>query len=261
MRRRTCARAAALVGLALASQLGLPEPLTGPLGVSPAEAAGFYTRKRVNGRWVTGHFPKAGKAAVRSSRRSRAVIEEEEDVADVPVPPARERVLISANSSEPAPSQAVSAPAAGRSNAQVAALQPLADFAEERLFKLRRALQARADELAAAQAVTAEPVAVPAAFEPNRTSATLPKADQVPLTVLGAGQPSPERVPVATAAAAAPPGEVVGRERPPAPGPLEAKSVSYDFETGIKTTVFENSVVREPFDVAALKSMTGRLHP
>jgi hypothetical protein len=33
------------------------------------------------------------------------------------------------------------------------------------------------------------------------------------------------------------------------------RSVSYDFENGIKTTVYENSVVRELFDVWAMRGL------
>jgi hypothetical protein len=33
------------------------------IAVSPAEAKAFYTKKRVNGRWISGYFPKRGTVA------------------------------------------------------------------------------------------------------------------------------------------------------------------------------------------------------
>ena len=35
-----------------------PEPLRGVIGISSVNAKEFYTRKRVKGRWITGHFAK-----------------------------------------------------------------------------------------------------------------------------------------------------------------------------------------------------------
>jgi hypothetical protein len=126
--------------------------------------------------------------------------------------------------------------------------------AEERVVRLRRALEARADELKAK--IELAPLASPAVAQPavvqgaERSSRSEAPAAAAPATgpVSKAASPSsaPDSAPASTAAAAT----------TDKVAPLVPRSVSYNFETGIKTTVFENSVVREPFDRAAMRGLS-----
>lgn len=213
MQAGACIRTALAAGVALSGYIGSP-PLTSVIsGVASAEAAEFYTRKRVNGVWITGRFPKEGgpRTSSRPARQRVAAVSTDAPVLGV-LPPPRD-ADVTATGSLPAPDEPQSFVAA----------------ADERLTKLRDALVARAGEIVAAVPSLAPLVAPP---PPAETRAAAP----VPIAALPV-QPTPAV---------------------PAPQkPLEPKSVSYDFERGIKTTVFENSVVREPFDAAAMKGLAG----
>ena len=264
MRRGDCARAAATLGLALVCWTAPLPPSVGSLvGAGPALAeAGFYTRKRVNGRWVTGRFPKAETGGkVRRAKVRRPVEDDDDDVADIPLPPAREgdRPTVTASlpgspgSPEPAPPVPIAL-----ALPEAAATPRLEEAPDERMVRLRRALQARADELAAQPmrgSVATDLAALASPAAPDLASAaSTGKMDAALPPGLGFN-PAPS---TPTPPAAAPPAPIVS-PKPAGLGPLEPKSVSYDFETGIKTTVFENSVVREPFDVAALRTIAGRV--
>jgi len=39
------------------------------------------------------------------------------------------------------------------------------------------------------------------------------------------------------------------------PASAEPKAVSFDFQSGVKTTVFADGIVEEPFNVAAMKGL------
>jgi hypothetical protein len=189
------------------------------VGLGPAEAKGFYTRKRVKGRWVTGHFARKGGAkrvaAAEPLRKGRkaarsAYMDESDDVAEIEpkadaARSARAQTLVAqATSFETAPTQAAPNQAA---SAQRAAPVPQVAFApsasapalgeEERLRNLRDALQARANALT--------------------TTSSPPQ--------------------------------------PPRSSP-EPQTVSLDFQSGVKTTVFSDGTsIQEQFDVAALKAI------
>src|SRR4051812_39937088 len=59
------ARVVATLGTALFAFVYCPEGPVGAVGVAPAHAKAFYTRKRVHGKWVTGHFIKKHASAAR----------------------------------------------------------------------------------------------------------------------------------------------------------------------------------------------------
>ena len=187
-------------------------------GVGPAVAKEFYTRKRVNGRWITGRFPKRsagarnqGAADARPSSRegvrSTASTMPADRAGTLPVsdaaagpksaPHGAPPMLVQPSAAMPTPARPVlpSASSQGPAAGEIP-LGPAPDG--ERLGKLRQALQARASTLTS-----------------------------------GSGDP--------------------GRGVRPVPEP---QSVSLDFQSGIKTTVFsDGSMVREPFDVAAMKAL------
>ena len=173
----------------------------GFIGIGPAEAKSYYTRKRVNGKWVNGRFPKksAAKAArqetataspsVKSSKRkAQAALAETETApaaAKVAALPARAG---SDGQGGVAPGSAAARPAAGASGLTLSE--------DDRLLRLREALRARAN------ALTTGSIATPRTPEPQ--------------------------------------------------------SVSLDFRSGTKTTIFsDGTLVTEPFDVGSLKGLAG----
>lgn len=264
MRRCRCAGAVA-VGL-LAGLAGVSVPMVG-LGISQAEAASFYTRKRVNGRWITGRFPKGATASsTRRTRtaRGRAAIELD-DESGVPMPPVRDAALASFTSvrSVPEPLQEIAELKTELAPAEPISIPVLETTPDDRLLKLRRALQVRADELASgpvigsASAPASAPSSAPTTLEPERV--TPPGGKTAASLAPSLSAPPPAAAPIVSVQPAPP--AAIAPPRAAGVGPLEPKSISYDFETGIKTTVFESSVVREPFDVAALRGVAGRVPP
>ena len=218
-------------GVARIAMLGFVAALLGPLVIHEAEAASFYTRKRVNGVWVTGQFAKGGGSY--SSRRYRHSAR-----APLPVAAAGPKALPLPPASLPdgpvrdagrgnGPETTASLP---RAFASLVEPFPEPTLGDERLVRLREALTAHATVLVAR---AAEP-------DPARSASLSGPAEAVPA-----------RLPEDASRA----GEAAVR---PVSAALAPRSVSYDFETGIKTTVFENSVVREPFDVAAMRALTPR---
>jgi hypothetical protein len=138
----------------------------------------------------------------------------------------------------------------------IAAVGPVAPVDEdavasqERAIKLRRALEVRAGELAAKSgAPIAEPNTTTRAAPPAASSRELPRAAEP--TAASLVQPASGSLPPTT--------NLLSGPRPAASGTtagaLVPRSVSYDFENGIKTTVYENSVVRELFDVWAMRGL------
>jgi hypothetical protein len=204
MRRTIYWRAAICIG-AMFGGGALSSTDLGFIGIGPAEAKSYYTRKRVDGKWVNGRFPKKSAAkkeisrketakassSVKSSRRqARAALAETETApasAKVAALPAAKAGPDSQGAA--APGSAASRPPAGASSLTLSE--------DERLIRLREALRARANALT-------------------------------------------------TGSIAAPP-------RAPEP-----QSVSLDFRSGTKTTIFsDGTLVTEPFDVGSLKGLAG----
>jgi hypothetical protein len=199
MRRKMVWQAGVFAALTFGGCFGPSGGEVAFVGVSPAEAKAYYTRKRVNGRWVTGRFAK------RSGDVQR-IATEPLDAPSIKIS-AVEPALTSHTSSalgrhsEPdAPAKRPGSPSATAAVAQAPLVSPLANAPlvpapeAEHLGKLRQALQARAT------ALTTD--------------------------------------------------SIVARAAP------EAQSVSLDFRSGIKTTLFsDGTIVTEPFDTAALKGL------
>jgi hypothetical protein len=128
----------------------------GFVGVAPADAKAFYTRKRVKGRWITGRFAKrhATKTAsgnragsrhmgegafaytVARAPRTAALAPEETDLRA----PGRQVMTIAQVSPAEPPGNVLESP-----GATTAPLVPLSE--DERLSKLREGLRARASTL------------------------------------------------------------------------------------------------------------------
>lgn len=254
MRGKTCVRGVVVLGVAFGGYIAPASMTSDVLGVSVARAEKFYTRKRVNGQWITGLFPSEGAAApARTRRRPRVVAhvratpprpaaqvapatppEAPDRTATASVegfadPTSTESVVANAAGPDLAAPPFVTAAAAPDTNPAPTALEVLPS-SDERLARLRKALLARAQEIAATA-----PATVPAAFASANVTAP--------------AQPGPDTRVVASPPETRPaePAKIAAR--------LEPRSVSYDFETGVKTTVFANSVVREPFDVPAVKRL------
>jgi hypothetical protein len=272
-----CVRAAMAAGIALAGHMVSAPISFGILGVSSAEAAQFYTRKRVNGVWVEGRFPKAARSVRPVSVRTARKAQPARRVTAAPATPARAaaapRAAVprtelrreeSSSTSSPVTTGSLPQPkpVAGLPDVEaalvIAAVGPVppADetglAAEERVVRLRRALEARADELKAK--IELAPLASPAVAQPavvqgaERSSRSEAPAATAPATGPVSKANSPSSAPDSAPALAAAATDKVA--------PLVPRSVSYNFETGIKTTVFENSVVREPFDRAAMRGLS-----
>jgi hypothetical protein len=252
MRSGRCLRGVVAAGVAIGGWVAL-DSATGSLGfTTSAEAKEFFTRKRINGQWVTGVFPTENEPSTRSHSRARSVYRAKPAVArsharvrkpGVAAPVAAATAATSAAiavADLTSPSSALiaspSVPASSptvRDGVSAGPATASLEGGDARLARLRSALEVRAQELASS------PAPVSARFT-SATDAAVTATAPVPVPVAPA---RPE-----TAAANAP-----EPARPAAP--LEPKSVSFDFETGVKTTTFSNSVVREPFDVAALKRL------
>jgi hypothetical protein len=203
MRRTIYWRAAICVGAIFGGGV-FPSADLGFIGVGPAEGKSYYTRKRVDGKWVNGRFPKksaakkeaarketakAGSSVKSSRRQARAALAETEAAPA----PARMAALPAAKAGPDSQGAAAPGSAASRSPAGATGLTLSED---ERLIRLREALRARAN------ALTTGSIAAPRAPEPQ--------------------------------------------------------SVSLDFRSGTKTTIFsDGTLVTEPFDVGSLKGLAG----
>ncbi len=210
MRRRVLWQAGIVAVLISGAWLDSTAKL-GLIGAGAAEAKEYYTKKRVNGRWITGRFQKRGAsghsasearmADTRSGPKTGYRAAETLATGRVPATLTAPPPLEAAPALRPGPGQpsSLALPAASPPREPPAAAAPLVPAREgERLDSLRQALQARANTL---------------------TTAGVPP-------------------------------EQASRQAP------EPHSVSLDFQTGIKTTLFsDGSMVREPFDVAALKTL------
>jgi hypothetical protein len=195
-------------------------PRDGILGVHSVEAKDYYTRKRVNGRWITGHFPKRSMTAKATPKRLAARFAS--TASPSPDYPRRSR-LAAAPRARPvfAPEPASPEPAASAPPASTP--EPLAPPPnDERMMRLRAALQAHAKTLA--------------------TGSLRP--------VAGQRQPEPAAPNASTAPDASAGPNASSRPQPAA--------IAFDLQTGLKRTTFtDGSVLEEEFDVEAVKGRMG----
>ena len=172
----------------------LPLPMDGGPGIASAEAKGFYTRKRINGVWVEGRFPKA---AVSTRGRGLAGAGTAVVAGAVTAQAANAKLAPPAGRTLPADPVETAAAASVPTTGTLATSKPEG----ENMAKLQEALERRAREVRGQGAAAVAPSPAPAAR----------------------GEP---------------------------------KSVSLDFETGIKTTTYAGNVsVRESFDLSAGKAL------
>jgi hypothetical protein len=204
MRARGYALAVTLAGLAYGSCLTSPTLTAFIPGIGTAQAKEFYTKKRVHGRWVSGRFPK--KYAHHSSRRHEARVEvEPQRVAALPRPRPEREARVEPRAQAPLQSQRQAEPQY-QPQPQIQTSEAPAPR-EDRLLKLKRALEARAQAIATVSATE-----VTSSVRPAELSSQKPRP--------------------------------------------EPRSVSFDFESGLKTTTFSSGhVVRENFDTGTLKGL------
>ena len=203
MRLTTTLRASVVLAALATGSFGGAAPATLAFNIAPAQANEFYTRKRVRGRWVTGHFTRRHSATTRHSAKLDARLMADDNAQDDPGPSTS--ALKQRTRREPAVPVGAAQPDTPVALSEAA---PLAR--DERLLELQAALHAHARTLASDN-------------EPG-------------LSV----RPTPE-----------------GLRRPQsAPASPEPKAVSFDFQSGLKTTVFTDGIkVEEPFDPAAVKGL------
>ena len=123
------------VGLVAAIAAGFRVDATDGLrltGAGPADAKDYYTKKRVNGRWINGRFPK------RSAARTSSP---EQDTGGAPRAPASRTATVRCARRRPRMRAADIGHRSGRAGAAAAA-----GSEGRRLDKLRQALQARVND-------------------------------------------------------------------------------------------------------------------
>jgi hypothetical protein len=198
-----------LLAVLTAAPFGIVDTQPLGVGIAPAAAKEVYTRKRVRGRWITGHFTRKHSAQHRrgAEAEARSGADRRIEAEPVPAPPAPKP--------HPAPEQAMKPETVlpvGMAQVDRAAAPSgaAALTSDERLLRLQEALHARARSLAAkGQSVSTAP----------SVQASLSKPQLSP--------PSPE-----------------------------PKSVFFDFQSGVKTTVLmDETSVEEPFDPASMKGL------
>jgi hypothetical protein len=191
MRRTTYLRAA-ICGAVFLGGGAVSSTDVGFVGVGPAEAKPYYTRKRVDGKWVTGRFPKKSAAKKQVASVSRSATRRAKAASVLKEAPATIRVA--ALPAKAAPVMETPRAAALQAAIRPSTAVPLSE--DDRLAKLGEALRARASTL------TTGSIAAPQALRP------------------------------------------------------EPQSVSLDFRSGTKTTIFsDGTLITEPFDVGALKGL------
>lgn len=222
---------AALLGAAAILLLPAPAMIGGD---GRADAKEFYTKKRVNGRWVAGRFPsdsartggakraaatKTAKAKPGHGRRrlaARAVAPEPETEAR-PMPPPRPfanepmAAPLSPPVSSVAPVTAAAQPLPMRGDSVISTASITPAPSEARLERMRPALEAHARTLA-----SDAPASGPAGLPPT----------------------------------------------PPAPVGVAVRSMTFDFERGTQTTVFDDAAsLTEPLDPGRARDLAKAAAP
>lgn len=227
-------RSALLLGSVVAVSLLAPPGLVGEFGLASAAAATHYTRKKVNGRWVTGKFPKAEAgaakeaaqpaAAGKTTRRVRFV--ERKGLARAryaSLPKFKPKVVLKQTASVVA--SAASKPADSAIPAQTGSLT----------LSARTETSLPPDRVIATASITPALVVHPGA---ERMRAALQARAQMMAAALGAiAVPLPDAAP---------------------PAQLLARRVTFDLEKGERTIVFDDgAAVTAPFDQGRASDLTG----
>jgi hypothetical protein len=230
-------------------------PEFGVIGVGVAEAKSYYTRKRVNGVWVKGKFPKRGGltksrgATAKAERHSRSAalpattgsLSAASDYVTVPATVAPSPVGVQA-----APSQqkawAIASSAGAHPSAPVqqgyAIVQPSAAPGA-----LAPHTVLTGPGLPGARPPASAPQMAPAVHEPPLVS---PSDEQRLSKLREALQARASSLASGGSSGAGP----TVRATP------EPQSVTFDFKSGVKTTIFaDGTIIEDAFDVAALRGM------
>lgn len=246
---------------------GLLTAFFGPLaidsglsGIAPAQAKEYYTKKRVNGRWINGRFAKRGAVKAKVAARSAPVREAAPRAAAVRVAEAK------TTSTAAAPTPAASAPAPAAMPARVegngspqatsaapAAATPLAD--DGRMRQLQEALQARTQSLlvtSLAPTSAATPTATP--IQPLQEAL---QARSRNILVTSLVDPAPVAMDLSGPSETA----SLGPVRAVAPR-AEIRSVTFDFVSGVKSTLFgDGTTATEAFDTRSMQELASRRSP
>jgi hypothetical protein len=230
-------------------------PEFGIIGVGVAEAKPYYTRKRINGVWIKGRFSKRNalnksqtatpKAERRPETRSLPAttgsLSAAPDPVTVPAAAVATQALVQANSfphtawltqggSAAAPSGSVPGAAVAQATSTPGAFAP--------------------------QTVLSSPGAPVARTATPSAPQTAPGAQEPPL-VLPSDEQRLSKLREALQARA----NSLANGGSGTPAPLirptpEPQSVTFDFKSGVKTTIFaDGTIVEDAFDVAAIKGM------
>lgn len=227
-------------------------PEFGVIGVGVAEAKSYYTRKRINGVWVKGKFPKRGVLTA-----SRAATANAERLSKTAALPATTGSLSAASEFVMVP-----APAALPSAAAQAGPSP------QKTWPMPSAAAAHPSAPVQQGSIIVQSSATPGALAPQTilTSPGLPVARAPAPTAPGLHEPplvSPsdeqrlsklrEALQARASSLANGGGSGTGLAVRPIPEP---QSVTFDFKSGVKTTIFaDGTIVEDTFDVAAVRGM------
>ena len=210
MRVTATQRTIILLAVLTTAPFGLVDTQPLGVGIAPAAAKEVYTRKRVRGRWITGHFTRKHSAQHRRGieAEARSGADRRIEAEPVPVPAAPKPHPAPEQAMKPEPVRPVGVAPVDRAAAPSGAAAPLTS--DERLLRLQEALHARARSLATkGQSVSAAPSVQPSLSQPQLS-----------------------------------------------PASPEPKSVFFDFQSGVKTTVLmDETSVEEPFDTASMKGL------
>lgn len=255
--RVSLVRSAAIAAGVLTGIFGPSAIDSGRPGFASAQAKEYYTKKRVNGRWISGRFAKrsaakaktaARAAPVRDAARPKPVQVAEAKPAAAPIaaratPPA---ALVSSAAALPQADGNGPAPAPGPAT-------PGTALAEDgRMRQLQEALQARTPSL-----VVTVPAATPAPHAPPPQLQEALQARSRNILVTSLVDPAPAVM------------DLSGPSETASLGPVRAtlpradlRSVTFDFVTGVKTTVFgDGTTATEAFDPKAMRDLAARRLP
>ena len=245
-------RRAVFVGVVAYGYFASVAPEFGVIGVGVAEAKSYYTRKRINGAWVKGKFPKRG--ALNKSHAATSKGGRHSKTAALPattgsLSAASEFVMAATAAASPAATQA------GPS--------------QQRAWPTQTSATAHPSAPVQQGSAVVQTSATPGALAPQTvlTGPALPVARTPALVPMATGAHEPPLVSPsdeqrlsklrealqARANSLASGGGGSGITVRPAPEP---QSVTFDFKSGVKTTIFaDGTIVEDAFDVAALRGM------
>jgi hypothetical protein len=262
----------ALIGLVLASSVA-------GAFVPSALAKDFYTRKRIDGRWVYGEFPKKGSQAEKDQAAQPAPAGTAAATA-APAPAAASPPFTLGLHFAPPTQPVVSADPAVESQAattgsirerrsrrhaaqQKRRAEPvqLAERDRVRVEDSKPELRRTAASAVPAAAPPPPSAAAPASPAPAAMAAVEPRFASLPASTEkpaeSVADPKKRLADALAAKAAALASGSIASASDPIPAPkAEPASVNYDYKKGIKTVIYANGKVdEEPFDPATMKAL------